>query len=167
MDIAEFEIIFRKYYKTMFLYAHDFIADTQVCYDIVSDTFLKLWENRDTIKADTVQAYLRTCVRNSCFLYFREQKQFDKYKELSLLTQEEIEALDDADNMTESLIGVIETLPEKTRYVLKQCYLHDKSYKEVAGDLNISPDGVKKHIVKAYTAIRNFFRGNNDISCDK
>lgn len=167
MDIAEFEIIFRNNYRKMFLYAHDFVADTQVCYDIVSDVFLKLWEDRDKIDPDTAEAYLRTCTRNSCFLYFRQQRQFDKYKEALQLTEEEIEAIDSADELTESLIGVIDTLPDRTRYVLRQCYLHDKTYKEVADDLKITPDGVKKHIVKAYSIIRNFFKSDHGNNSDR
>ena len=44
-----------------------------------------------------------------------------------------------------------------TRHILEECYLHEKKYKEVAAELNISISAVRKHIVKALKAIREEF----------
>lgn len=145
----------------MFLYAHDFVADFDVCSDIVADVFLTLWDMRDRISVDTVEAYLRTCVRNGCFLYFRRQRNFDSYSEFFKLTVDDFDSLDDIDTRVEDLLSAISTLSDRTRHVLEQCYLYDRKYREVAEEMGISESGVRKHIVKAYAAIREYFRNLN------
>lgn len=60
------------------------------------------------------------------------------------------------DRITE--IGkVIDAMPSKTRFVIEQCYLEQHTYKEVAEMLDITTDGVKKHVVKAFSLLRNHF----------
>ena len=53
--------------------------------------------------------------------------------------------------------NVIDEMPCKTRFVIEQCYLEHHSYKEVAEMLDISTNGVKKHIMKALSLLRNHF----------
>lgn len=158
MTISEFVSIYRRLYRRLFLYAHDFITDENVCADIVADVFLTLWDKRDSIRTDTVDAYLISCVRNQCLMIFREQRSNDRYQDFLRLTDVEFESIDSAEDRVELLLEVIDTLPERTQYILKQCYLHDKTYRDVAESLGITPDGVKKHITKAYAAIREFFK---------
>lgn len=162
MKHTEFENIYRTFYRKMYIYAHDFVADREVCNDIVADVFMTLWDMRDKIDPSTVEAYLRTCIRNACFHYFRQQRNNETYSEYFKLTVEEIDSLDTLDERVDDLMNAIDGLPERTRYILEQCYLHDKSYKEVAAQEGITDSGVKKHIVKAYSSIREYFRSLKD-----
>ena len=43
----------------------------------------------------------------------------------------------------------LERMTDPTRSIVKQCYYDGKKYREVAEERGITPDGVKKHIVKA------------------
>ena len=52
---------------------------------------------------------------------------------------------------------VLDGMTPHTRHILEECYLHEKKYKEVAAELNISISAVRKHIVKALKAIREEF----------
>lgn len=158
VTIHDFENIYRRLYRRMFLYAHDFIEDEEVCRDIVGDVFMKFWDVRDTVRSETVEAYLRASVRNACLMWMRHRDNFGRYAEFSRLTADEIESLDCVEETVEELNRAIDTLPERTRHILELCYLHGKTYREVAGLLGITSDGVKKHIVKAYSAIRDYFR---------
>ena len=54
--------------------------------------------------------------------------------------------------------AVIDTMPSKTRFVLEQCYFEEHTYKEVAEMLDISTNGVKKHIMKAFSMLRSHFQ---------
>lgn len=160
MTIREFENIYRRLYTRMYLYAHSFIEDGEVCRDLVGDVFMRFYDVRDTVREDTVEAYLRASVRNACLMWMRRQENFDRYAEFFRLTAAELDSLDMTDENIETLHRAIDALPERTRWVLEQCSLHGKSYREVADMLGITPDGVKKHIVKAYSSIREFFRKN-------
>ena len=61
---------------------------------------------------------------------------------------------EDKERTLEKIESVCKELPDKTRYILSQCYFHHKTYKEVASELQITPDAVKKHIVKALKILR-------------
>lgn len=48
----------------------------------------------------------------------------------------------------------LERMTDPTRSIVKQCYYDGKKYREVARERGITPDGVKKHIVKALRMLR-------------
>jgi RNA polymerase sigma-70 factor (ECF subfamily) len=48
----------------------------------------------------------------------------------------------------------LRTLTPQTQLILQECYVNRKKYKEVAEELEISTNTVKKHIVKALKTIR-------------
>ena len=50
----------------------------------------------------------------------------------------------------------------KTRYILEQCYFHDRRYKDVAEEMNISVNTVKKHIMNALKTFRRELNRNGD-----
>ena len=82
-----------------------------------------------------------------------EQQQYEaSFSELDLL-EEEMD-WEDRERTLEKIESVCKELPDKTRYILSQCYFHHKTYKEVASELQITPDAVKKHIVKALKILR-------------
>ena len=50
--------------------------------------------------------------------------------------------------------AIARSLPEPTCTVLRLCYYEHLTYREVARQLGISPDTVKKHISKALRTLR-------------
>lgn len=159
MQVSDFENIYRSKYRSLYLYAGDFIAEREVCRDIISDVFAQLWARRHEIDPETVDAYLRSAVRNACISYLRRQ---NRRRELSPeflnLTDTQQAQLDSMDTRLEDLQKAISLLPERTRFALEQCALNKKSYQETAQMMNISPDGVRFHIKKAYAFIRQYFK---------
>lgn len=51
-------------------------------------------------------------------------------------------------------------LPEPTRTILQLCYWKKQTCKQVAEQLGISPDTVKKHISKALKILRETMKGS-------
>ena len=70
----------------------------------------------------------------------------------------ELSEIDLVDERLGELSKAVAKLPAKTRFVLQQCYFEQHTYREVADMLDISPEGVKKHISKAFSALRDHFR---------
>ncbi len=50
--------------------------------------------------------------------------------------------------------NIARSLPEPTCTILRSCYWEKKTYQQVADELGISPDTVKKHISKALRTLR-------------
>ena len=51
----------------------------------------------------------------------------------------------------------VSTLPPRSRHVLEKCYYQHQTYKQVADELGITTDGVKKHITKSMAVLRAYF----------
>lgn len=162
VTVKSFEQLFREYYSRLYFYAFDFVEDIEVSKDIVSDVFTGIWRMRDQIEYDKAVSYLFVSVRNQCIDYIRKQRSQNDYSAfcLNLLEEEEDESLEQIEMNIEEMNKVIESLPPLTRFVLKQCYFNHKKYKEVADDLQMSTNGIKKHIVKAFSKLREHFKVN-------
>ena len=143
-DFADFDFFFKEYYVSLYSYAHSLINNWEVSRDIASDAFEYIWKNFDRIEKATAKSYLFIYVRNRAIDYLRHQDIHYAYAEFSQKLYE---------NYTE----VEDGMTPHTRLILEERYLHEKKYKEVAAELNISISAVRKHIVKALKAIREEF----------
>jgi RNA polymerase sigma-70 factor (ECF subfamily) len=66
-DQRAFEAFFRKQYRPLVAHALKFLRDPDEAEEVVQDVFVKLWEKRGEITAQTsLSAYLYTSVRNQC-----------------------------------------------------------------------------------------------------
>ena len=152
-----FEGFFKENYTRFYLFALQIIEDQEVCRDIVSDAFGYAWEKYDEIEVNDWTRYIYSYIRNKCISHLRhkivEQKYIDAYIEIT----EDVDYLfgEDHDEWIEMIRKAMKTLPERTQTVLTECYVNNKKYKEVAEEMNISTNAVKKHIVKALKTIKS------------
>lgn len=153
----EFETMFREEYRRCLFTALQIVGDAETGRDIVSDSFAAVWKNRDEIEPGKMRGYLYSCVRNKALTQLKHIRRTDSPIEAASAA---VADEGDADLMLrESRIEAVErelgTLPERTRYVLEQCYYKRRSYRDVADELGISTNGIKKHIVKAMAHLRS------------
>jgi RNA polymerase sigma-70 factor (ECF subfamily) len=161
MDITKgrFEAFFRESYSRGYYFALQFVDDEEVCRDILSECFMQMWANRGNIDEAKLSAYFFTSVRNKCLTHIRKNaplSKTDSSKELALVADTE-EAWKVKETRIVAIEAEIEKLPERSRFVLEQCYYNHKSYKEVADMMGISTSGVKKHIVTSMAHLRAHF----------
>jgi RNA polymerase sigma-70 factor (family 1) len=155
----EFGCIYKKYYEQLYFYAYGLVEDTEVCRDIVADTFEKAWSKRETLEKETISNFLYSCVRNKCIDHLRHNQAASQYTD-SIEEATEIEDILSPEEREERLYKLnhaLENLPEKSRNILIQHYFLHKKYKEMAEEMNISVDGVKMYITKALSALRKNF----------
>lgn len=158
-DFADFDFFFKEYYAPLYSYAHSLINNWEVSRDIASDAFEYIWKNFDRIEKATAKSYLFIYVRNRAIDYLRHQDIHYAYAEFSQKLYEnytEVEFREQDERMMK-IQKVLDGMSPHTRHILEECYLHEKKYKEVAAELNISISAVRKHIVKALKAIREEF----------
>lgn len=154
-DIKDFEIIFKRNYQRLCHFAYQYLEDEEEAKDVVNDVFEAAWRNYPQLEKHTMDAYLYTAVRNRCLNHLEHDRVKCRCRDFMAILLEEEET--DAE-VYEEWIGQIDAacrkMPEKTRYILNQCYFHHKKYKEVAEELQVTTDAVKKHIVKALKILR-------------
>lgn len=151
-----FEDLFREYYSRLYYYALDWVDDEEMAKDIVSDLFSDLWVNFDRWKPDNPEAYLARAVRNRCLNYLKhkltERNVLGIYlKEKQALISSDLAAQEELMRRVET---VMTGLPERTRFVVEQCYIEGKKYSELAAQMNTTPGMIHKHISKALAIFR-------------
>jgi RNA polymerase sigma factor, sigma-70 family len=154
----KFEKIYTENYSRLYYYALHIVGDSEVSKDILSDIFTRLWNNINNVELESVNAYLMTSIRHRAVDYLRRnilQNQYseDYLKEATIYyidASEEIEK----DKLVEKMLS---QLGPPTDKILEMHYLQQMKYAEVAEVLNISPETVKKHIMKALRILRELY----------
>ena len=57
----------------------------------------------------------------------------------------------------EAIENEIAKMPERTQHILEQCYYNRHTYKEVAEEMGITTEGIKKQIARAMAQLRRHF----------
>lgn len=129
--------------------------------DIVQETLIRVWSKRDEWpQFSSVEAYCLTVARNLAI--DRSERMVARNVELT----PEAEQMPDASSPHERLVGkerlqllhrLVARLPEKQRTVLQLRDVEEKSYKEIAGILNISEEQVKVNLFRARQKVKQQF----------
>ncbi|MEP3390604.1 MAG: RNA polymerase sigma-70 factor [Reichenbachiella sp.] len=155
----EFSDIYQKYFERLLAYSFVITRSEDLAKDVVSEVFLNLWKSKIEIRSiKEPKAYLFTATKNQAVkILSADPKNFD-----FMQYEKNIKSIDRIDP-EELLIGKeINAIIEKTKKVLpSQCQLvfdlikyQNKSYKEVALELNISVETVKYHLKVALKKLR-------------
>lgn len=161
-----FKEVFQLLYPRMKGYCKLFISDNNQVEDILQETFISLWEKKDSVKPDkSIESYVFVILRNKCLNFLKKQKlendRIDienlKIEELQFLYQLDFTEKEDKgleEQLIESFKTAVEELPDKMKTVFTRCKIDGKRQKEVAEELGISIKMVEKHIAKAKQQIR-------------
>lgn len=153
-----FEVIFKENYKNMYVFIKKYTADNGLAEDIVQETFMKLWNIRDSINPElSVKSLLYTTAYN----LFIDKKRKEKNRRKAfddLLYKKQLELLEedneDLDKKIEIIIKTIEELPPRCREIFIMSKQEGYKYWEIAEILNISSKTVEVQISKAFSIIR-------------
>lgn len=154
-DIKSFELFFKTNYKPLCAFANKFVNDVTVAEDIVSNIFVKLWENRQQLNIETnLKSYLLASIKNQALNYIKHQKtklQYSQYHlQINQLEVEEIQTFE----LEEKLIQSIDNLPTQQRQIFIMSRYQGLKNKEIAEQLKISIKNVEYHISKALLILR-------------
>jgi len=150
-----FKELFLSMYPKLIRYATTLMGDTDEAKDIVSEVFGRAWEEFDLLSVDA-NAWLYTATRNACLNRLKHLKVEQTHIEaIVLATQADVDnGYWEHEALLQKAEAIAQSLPEPTCTVLRLCYWEKKTYQQVAEQLGISPDTVKKHISKALRMLR-------------
>ncbi|MCF0244328.1 MAG: sigma-70 family RNA polymerase sigma factor [Bacteroidaceae bacterium] len=151
----EFRRFFDTNYDRIFCYAHHLLRDQEQARDIASAVFCQIWESYHDYDMLPSPSTLLVYTRNRCYDSFRHEQTVRKYEAAALKTIEHVYT-DSSEiiEMDKLVRKMLDTLKEPTRYILEQCFLNKKKYAEVAEELNVHKDTIKRHIMKALKFLR-------------
>lgn len=163
---ANYEKLFGQYYGPFCLYAHRFIDDEDVCKDIVSDVFAMLWDKKDDfiLRSDTMLAYIKMCVRNSCLNYLKHIDYERDYEEHFLkstpIYNEKSDSVYSLDEMYQMLYETLDKLPSNYRSVFVKSFFEGKSRSEISQELDISIKSVNRYKQRAIELLKKELNDN-------
>ena len=145
--------LYTQYQRLMYKEILKIVQETWDVDDIMQSLLEKLIDRIALLKTLDRQHlidYLVTAARNTALNFRRD----NKAKYFEELTDEQPSPDDTEDALIQKedlyrLANVWNTLDEKTQYLLRARYILNKSGKEIAADLKLSPDNVRMAIVRA------------------
>jgi RNA polymerase sigma-70 factor, ECF subfamily len=154
----EFEQLFRQHYSWLVRIAARITADNNAAEDLVQEAFINLWQKRETLEVTgDIKGYLRNTVVNRSLNYLRGRVKFTGDESLNAI---EASAFTDSALLTadteQKVNRVLQALPQNTRLVFTLSRFEEMSYRQIAGQLNVSVKMVEKHMSAALKHIRNY-----------
>jgi RNA polymerase sigma-70 factor (family 1) len=154
-----FKALFDRFSKNVYSKAFLILKNPAMAEDVIQEVFIKLWLNREKI-ADIhdFKAYLNVLTRNHVFNLLRKQAYHEKF--IGSLTHNE-----SVDNKTafesmliselhERIHQVISSLPPQQKRVYELSRSEGLKHSDIARQLGISAETVKKHLSEAMRTLK-------------
>jgi RNA polymerase sigma-70 factor, ECF subfamily len=147
--MTDFEALYGRYARDVFRFALYLAGDRAQAEDIVSETFVRVWTVRDSIRVSTVKAYLFTIARN---LHADGLRREPRRAELSEnLTDPRPGPEREAEGRLElgAVLAALQRLPEIDRAALLMRAQDGLPYEEIAAALRLSLAAAKVKVHRA------------------
>lgn len=158
-DQAAFTEIYERYFWLLHSHAYKWMRNRDDAKDILHELFSNLWAKRETlVLKDKLAPYLYAAVRNRIFNQLAREKYSVQYSDSLEAFIDHGECVTDHLIREKMLIEVIEKgiakMPKKMRQVFEMSRKQQLSHKEIAEQLNISEDTVRKHVQHGLRILR-------------
>lgn len=151
MTSAEFEIIFRRLYLPLGMYALRLVEETDVAEDLTQEAFIKTWSYLEKGgEIGNITSFLYRTLRNRCISHLRSRKEMLGEEAIPDVSEDEI----DTSFRDAKIWEAINALPERCRRVFLLSKQDGLSNEEIAEELGISIKTVKNQMTKAYSRLR-------------
>ena len=137
----QWESLYREHETTLFNIALRWTWNQAEAQELVQDGFLKLWDARRRVDADTARAYLYRIVLNLCQNHARKRQNWWDIRALIRPFANEAEK-PDWHGESGAIRRALETLSTEQRQVVLLCELTDLKQREIAELLEIPPGTV-------------------------
>lgn len=159
MQVRDLTTIFDTYYDRLVYFCLKIVDDKEQAKDIVQDSFLKYWQQSGQV-ADhetAIKNFLYTSVHNAALNVVRHEKVVNAYAQHRNGTEPAesyvVESIISAEVIAE-IHAAIESLPEQYRQISRMGYFEGKKNQEIADELGMSVNTVKKQKQKALELLR-------------
>ena len=161
-DESAFKSVFDVWYKKLYYFSFKFLKNREHAEEVAQETMMQLWINREKLDEKLpVGPYLYTIVRR---LSLNSLRQIASYQSASAFhfasikesanTTEEAVSLAELKRITEEALVL---MPKQQQQVYRLSRNEGMSLDEIAEEMGILKNTVKKHLSEALKAIRKHF----------
>jgi RNA polymerase sigma-70 factor (family 1) len=167
-DSGAFEIIYRRYWRSLFGYIFQQLASKEDSEEVMHDLMLSIWQNREKSNIQNLKIYLFVAARNLTNKFIKSQINLRKYREYQIFHEVfETSATDEIININDlsaTIDKVMNQMPEKTAAIFKMSKIEEMPVKKIALEMNLTEKAVEYHITKSLKALRLHLQAYN--SCN-
>ncbi|WEK36357.1 MAG: RNA polymerase sigma-70 factor [Candidatus Pseudobacter hemicellulosilyticus] len=151
-----FREIYHRYWNVLFSSAYHILQHKNLAQDAVQEVFLSLWKRRQETQIDALGPYLRTATRFQVLKAIRQQRVSARfYDRLAKITADIVYEQPLLHKEGEQLLAqALQHLPEDCLHIFKLSREEQFTYRQIAGQLNISEKTVEKKISLCLKHIR-------------
>lgn len=158
-DRGAFTELYNRYWDKTYAVALHRLDDEHEAEEVVQEVFLSIWLRRATLQlTHTVATYLAVAVKykviNHLAKQYRRQLQHDELTMTSPIVADSTADWLHEKELRQLLEKTVSQLPEKCRIVFLLSRDENKTYAEIAAELNISQKTVEAHMSKALRELR-------------
>lgn len=158
-DVDAYKYLFSSYYKELYFFARKFLGNKEVAEEIVQDSFIVLWGNKNILKIEkSIKSYLYATVKNRSINYLKSKFNNidfvsidESVKESNFMQADKLLELSELDDL---ILKAVEMLPPRCKEIFHLSRNSEMTYQEIAETLDISKETVKSQISEALKKIK-------------
>lgn len=146
---TEFVKFYKENYKIVIGYTYKRIVKWEDVEDIVSNSFLALWENRSNLTEDNIKNYLYGILKNKTYDYLRSKYKidlnnisFEEYEDIIIDENDGKNSRSKSKNMN-LILEMSKELKEREQRLIQLKYVEKKTNREISEELGISINNAK------------------------
>lgn len=161
-----FRLLVENYSGLLYKFIHKHTSDPQLSEEIVQDIFVKIWQTRESLTGlRSFRAFLLVVSRNHLLntikkMMREKKKQWEWQKENTHLKEEDRQELEEVFGLIDDAVN---KLPPQQKKVWMLSRREGLKYEQIAAEMNISRDAVKKYLQYANGAIKEHVTSNINI----
>jgi RNA polymerase sigma-70 factor (family 1) len=159
-DVKAFEVLYYLLFARLIKFCIYYVDRKEVAEEIVSDIFVRCWENRKTEAVIlNLETYLFTAVRNQSLKYLKKNAhihlvEIESAAEFRFIDKTDPEKELNNKELHFKLDQAIDKLPPQAKMIFRLIKENGMKYKEVAEILEISPRTVQTQLFRAIAKLR-------------
>ncbi len=155
-----FDDLFNKYSERLYNFSLKYLKSPEEAEEVVQEVFLYIWDNKAGLKPDSsFNSYIFTIAYNIIKKYFNKKSSENAFKDdliyKYLEIENNLEKVIDYRFLLEKVEGIINNLPPRRKEVFIKRKYEGSSIKQIAQELNISPNTVENQLSTAQKQIQN------------
>ncbi len=141
--MLSFEELYVSYSPEVYRFANWLSGNSNDAEDITSETFARAWMNFNTIRTETLKAYLFTIARNLYLESLRKRRDHEPIDETHPDSRPMLEKVVETQSELDQIRNILLTFAEVDRSAFVMRVQYDLSYAEIARVLQLSESAAK------------------------
>ncbi len=155
------KLLYQAYVSTMMVVCMRYAQHRDEAEDILQEGFVKVFENINSFRSEgSLEGWIKRIMINHALNHLKKNRRMPFFEDIDVINEMEILHNDEPASFYspvshETLMALIQSLPQGYRLVFNMYVFEDYSHKEIAAELKISENTSKTQLLKARRMLRN------------